>query len=372
MTVIFTVHFLNISGDIFHAHNSVLNFAANSVWDTEHVGLSDFVPLPILQALSRELSRAVVVGDDLCLASVLVSLEGLPGTWSSSANSILHIDPKTGVAVAWDAGSVTVYYEVAGHLRTYKEIVVSVLQRIVARHVCPVHTSFQEAAASTVAVTVGHQSSNLRGTGLGGLAGALLGVVVSAFHAQTHANSGECIWPQLAHSFWLLRIPGTKLVPPHSFTERPAASGAVGRSGGQPSSTCGPPLGQGVCGYLCSVVTHRLTDKQLRHLSMKTTALVVTASIPGSAFSGEQVGAEVPFSPGLYADQAGILLSNHCTNSEVKVFGAMEILENLEVKSGSPAVLAFVKEKSLGLPSFLTYTVSRTPRPAARGLCPPR
>ena len=27
------------------------------------------------------------------------------------------------------------------------------------------------------------------------------------------------------------------------------------------------------------------------------------------------------------------------------------------MKSGSPAVLAFVKEKSLGLPSFVTYTV---------------
>ena len=28
------------------------------------------------------------------------------------------------------------------------------------------------------------------------------------------------------------------------------------------------------------------------------------------------------------------------------------------MKSGSPAVLAFMKEKSLGLPSFITYTVS--------------
>lgn len=64
---------------------------------------------------------------------------------------------------------------------------------------------------------------------------------------------------------------------------------------------------------------------------MKKTALVVTASILGGHFSGEQVGAEVPFSPGLYADQAEILLSNHHTSSEVKVFGAGEILESLEV-----------------------------------------
>lgn len=45
-------------------------------WDAAHGGLSDFVPLPVLQAISPELSGAVVVGDVLCLATVLVSLEG--------------------------------------------------------------------------------------------------------------------------------------------------------------------------------------------------------------------------------------------------------------------------------------------------------
>lgn len=350
MTVTFTVHFHDNSGDIFHAHNSVLNFATNrdefvqigkgaanntcvvrtvgvgltllSVWDTEHAGLSDFVPLPVLQAISPELAGAVVVGDVLCLATVLVSLEGLPGTWSSSANSILQIDPKTGVAVARDVGSATVYYEVAGHLRTYKEIVISAPQRIVARHVRPVQTSFQEAAASRVVVTVGDQSSNLRG---------------ECGPAQMEAI--QTLRPESLISCQLQFKPDVFDLPARDvFTAEPAFDAALGR-------------------YLCSVTMHRLTDKQLRHLSMKKTALVVTASILGGHFSGEQVGAEVPFSPGLYADQAEILLSNHHTSSEVKVFGAGEILESLEVKSGSPAVLAFMKEKSLGLPSFVTYTV---------------
>ncbi|XP_074200347.1 nuclear pore membrane glycoprotein 210 isoform X3 [Camelus bactrianus] len=191
VTVTFTVHFHDSSGDIFHAHNSILNFATNRdefvqigkgvanntcvvrtvsvgltllrAWDAEHGGLSDFVPLPVLQAISPELSGALVVGDVLCLATVLVSREGVPGTWSSSASSVLHVDAKTGVAVAQEAGSVTVFYEVAGHLRTYKEIVISVPQRIVARYVRPVQTGFQEVAASKVMVTVGDQSSNLRG-----------------------------------------------------------------------------------------------------------------------------------------------------------------------------------------------------------------
>lgn len=56
-----------------------------SVWDTEQVGLSDFVPLPVLQAISPELSGAVVVGDVLCLDTVLVGLEGKRDAhWSGS------------------------------------------------------------------------------------------------------------------------------------------------------------------------------------------------------------------------------------------------------------------------------------------------
>nr|XP_027779443.1 nuclear pore membrane glycoprotein 210-like [Marmota flaviventris] len=113
---------------------------------------------------------------------------------------------------------------------------------------------------------------------------------------------------------------------------------------------------------------HRLTDRQLRHLSSRRTPLVVTASVAGGQASMEQVGAEVPFSPGLYADQAEILLSNHLSSREVKVFGAAEILDSLEVRSGSPAVVAFVKEKSLGLPSFVTYTVGVSdPRAGSQG-----
>uniref|UniRef100_A0A2K6GN68 Nucleoporin 210 n=1 Tax=Propithecus coquereli TaxID=379532 RepID=A0A2K6GN68_PROCO len=341
MTVTFTVHFHDNSGDIFHAHNSVLNFATNRddfvqigkgptnntcvirtvsvgltllrVWDTEHLGLSDFIPLPVLQAISPELSGALVVGDVLCLGTLLVSLEGLSGTWSSSAHGILHMDPKTGVAVARDAGSVTVYYEVAGHLRIYKEVVVSVPQKIVARHVHPVQTGFQEATGSKVIVAVGDRSSTLRG----------------------ECSPAQMEFVETLHPESLLSC---QLQFHDVLTVEPGFDAALGQ-------------------YLCLVTTHRLTDKQRKHLSMKKMALVVTASLSGSRFSTEQVGAEMPFSPGLYADQAEILLSNQHASSEVKVFGAPEALESLEVKSGSPAVLVIEKEKSFGLPSFITYMV---------------
>ncbi|XP_048212293.1 nuclear pore membrane glycoprotein 210 [Perognathus longimembris pacificus] len=351
MTATFTVHFHDNSGDIFHAHNSVLNFATNrddfiqiakgptnntciirtvsvgltllSVGDGEHLGLSDYVPLLVQQAISPELSGAVVVGDVLCLATVLLGLEGVSGTWSSSANNILHVDPKTGVAVARDVGSVTVYYEVAGHLRTYKEIAVIMPQRTVAHRVHPAQSSFPEDTASRVMVTVGDRSSNLIGE-----------CSPSQREVITALRPESLISCQLRFKQDVFDFPARDI-----FTVEPGFDAALGQ-------------------YLCSLTMHSLTDKQLKHLSMKRTALVVTASLPGSLPSAGRAAAEVPFSPGLYANQAEIILSNYLTSSEVKVFGAGEILESLEVRSASPAVLAFVKERSLGPPSFVTYTVA--------------
>lgn len=44
------------------------------------------------------------------------------GIWSSSSNGVLQVDPKSGAAVARDSGTVTVYYEIPGKLKTYREV----------------------------------------------------------------------------------------------------------------------------------------------------------------------------------------------------------------------------------------------------------
>ncbi|NWH36528.1 PO210 protein, partial [Chloropsis hardwickii] len=149
VTLTFTVHFHDNSGDTFHSHNAVLNFATNRddfvqitkgatnntfvirtvnvgltlfrVWDTEHSGTADYIPLPVQHAIFPELSD-VVVGDVLCLRTLLTAQEGLPGVWSSSSSALLHVDSKTGVALARDSGVVTVYYEIPRLLKTYREV----------------------------------------------------------------------------------------------------------------------------------------------------------------------------------------------------------------------------------------------------------
>lgn len=50
-------------------------------------------------------------------------------------------------------------------------------------------------------------------------------------------------------------------------------------------------------------------------------------------------------------------MSNYYISFEVRVFGVLEVLENLEVKFGFLVVLVFVKEKFFGWFSFIIYIV---------------
>ncbi|NWI14714.1 PO210 protein, partial [Crypturellus soui] len=350
VTLTFTVHFHDSSGDTFHSHNSVLNFATNrddfvqigkgatnntfvirtvnvgltllKVWDAEQSGIADYVPLPVQHAIFPELTD-VVVGDVLCLSTSLTNQEGLPGVWSSSLSSLLQIDSKTGTAVARDPGVVTVYYEIPGLLKTYREILINVPQRTTAMHVSGVQTSLQGVAASKVIVSIGERSKNLKGECLPAQTEAIAELQPESI-ISCHLNFDSDAFDFPAHDIFIAE-PGFDAISGH---------------------------------YTCSITMHRLTDRQLKHLSTRKTALRVAASVQGSRFSGEQISAEVPFNPGFYADQTEMLLSNHYTSSDVKIFGATEILDTLEVKCESPMVKAFKKEKSYGLPSYVVYTVS--------------
>uniref|UniRef100_A0A8B9TXM7 Nucleoporin 210 n=1 Tax=Anas platyrhynchos TaxID=8839 RepID=A0A8B9TXM7_ANAPL len=355
VTLTFTVHFHDNSGDAFHSHNSVLSFATNrddfvqigkgptnntfvirtvnvgltllKVWDAEHGGIADYVPLPVQHAIFPELVD-VVVGDVLCLSTSLINHEGLPGIWSSSLSSVLQVDSKTGVAVARDSGVATVYYEIPGLLKTYREIIVNIPQRTTAMHVSGVKTSLEGVAASKVIVLIGEGNKNLKGGCLPAQIEAIAELQPQSI-ISCHLNFNGDTFDFPAHDIFIAE-PGFDAVSGH---------------------------------YTCSITMHRLTDKQLKHLSMSKTVLRVTASVQGSHISAEQIGTEVPFNPGFYADQTEMLLSNHYTSSDVKIFGATEILDTLEV-----SVLLEKKEKSYGLPSYVVYTVSLSdPRVSSQG-----
>uniref|UniRef100_A0A8C3AE82 Nucleoporin 210 n=1 Tax=Cyclopterus lumpus TaxID=8103 RepID=A0A8C3AE82_CYCLU len=149
----FTVHFHAGTGEALHSANSHLTFSTNrddllqvgvgpgnhtltvrtinvgltllAVWDGDNVGVADYVPLPVGHAIHPDEAHRLVVGDVVCFSAQLTSPEGGHGTWSSSANGVLQVDPKSGAAVARDSGTVSVYYEIPGVLKTYREVSVS-------------------------------------------------------------------------------------------------------------------------------------------------------------------------------------------------------------------------------------------------------
>lgn len=200
-------------------------------------------------------------------------------------------------------------------------------------HVSGVKTSLQGVAASKVIVLIGERNKNLQGECL-----------PAQIEAIAELQPQSIISCHLKFDSDAFDFPARDI-----FVAEPGFDAISGH-------------------YMCSITMHRLTDKQLKHLSMSKTELRVTASIQGSHFSGEQIGTEVPFNPGFYADQTEVLLSNHYPSADVKIFGATEILDTLEVKCGSPTVKAFEKEKSYGLPSYIVYTVSLSdPRVSSQG-----
>ncbi|MEQ2201459.1 hypothetical protein XENOCAPTIV_012741 [Xenoophorus captivus] len=85
--------------------------------------------------------------------------------------------------------------------------------------------------------------------------------------------------------------------------------------------------------YTCSITLQPMTDQQTRVLSVSMTNLLVKADLVGTVFTGEQVGTRLPIEPGLYSDQAELLLSNLHPSAEFTVYGPPTVLSNMEVKN---------------------------------------
>ncbi|KAM9342143.1 nuclear pore membrane glycoprotein 210 isoform 2-T2 [Pholidichthys leucotaenia] len=343
----FTVHFHASTGEALHTSNSLLTFSTNrddlvqvgvgssnhtlmvrtvnvgltllSVWDSENMGVADYVPLPVEHAINMDESQNLVVGDVVCFHVQLTSPDGAHGTWSSSENGILQVDPKSGTAVARDSGMVTVYYEIPGILKTYREIIVEAPKRAAAMGQA---TAVRTGKETKVLLTTREKGTNLIGT---------------CSSAQIEAIS------QLK--------PETTVACLLSF-----ASDNVGFSAHDVFQTR-VRFDSSIGLYSCSMTLQPMTEQQIRVLSISMTNLLVKAGLEGSAFSGEQVSTRLPIEPGLYSDQTELLLSNLHPSAELTIYGSLTTLTNMEVVSTSPNIAVQEKKVHHGFPSFSKYTV---------------
>uniref|UniRef100_A0A671VZW8 Nucleoporin 210 n=1 Tax=Sparus aurata TaxID=8175 RepID=A0A671VZW8_SPAAU len=295
----FNVHFHASTGEALHIHNSTctsllsgrddlvqvgigpgnhtltvrtinVGLTLLAVWDSGNAGVADYVPIPVKRAIYPYEAQRLVVGDVVCFSAQLTSPDGAHGTWSSSANGVLEVDPKSGAAVARDSGTVTVYYEIPGVLKTYTEVF---YQTAATAQATPVKNGKE----TKVLLTTRERGTNLIGT---------------CSPAQTEAISQ--LQPETTVSCHL------------SFT-----SEAVDFSANDVFKTH--------TGFDSSI------GKADRNLHQ-------TSCVQGSAFSGEQVSAVLPVEPGLYSDQTELLLSNLHPSTELTIYGPTVALSSMEVR----------------------------------------
>ncbi|XP_029363031.1 nuclear pore membrane glycoprotein 210 isoform X2 [Echeneis naucrates] len=352
----FTVQFHASTGEVLHSSNSHLTFSTNrddlvqvgvgpgnhtltvrtvnvgltllAVWDSENMGVADYVPVPVEHAIYPQESNRLVVGDVVCFTAQLNSAEGTLGTWSSSANGVLQVDPKTGAAVARDTGTVTVYYEIPGVLKTYREVIVEAASRTAA--MAQGAEAVRSGKETKVLLTTREQGTHLIGT---------------CSTAQTEAI------PQLQ--------PETSISCHLTFT-----SDAIDFSASDVFKTH-TSFDASVGLYTCSMTLQPMSDQQTRVLSMSMTNLLVKGGLVGSALPEEQVSARLPIEPGLYADKTELLLSNLHPSAELTVYGPTPALSNMEVVSTSSNIAVQEKEMHQGFPSFTTYTINAVDPQAA-------
>ncbi|KAK1801966.1 hypothetical protein P4O66_022598, partial [Electrophorus voltai] len=361
----FTAHVHDSSGEALHSHNSQLIFSTNrstfitltistyrddlvqvgkgssngtlmvrtvnvgltllGVWDVEQAGLSDYLALPVRHAIHPAEAHSLVVGDVVCFSAQLVSQEGISGSWSSSSTIVLDVHPKTGVAVARDKGVVTVYYEIPGQLRTYREVrpCLWVVVNSVSRTTVMVPSSVVRSERETKLLL----STRDKGTNLIGTCSPAQAESIVSIHPETsiscHLQFTNDAIDFSAHDIYL------------THTAFDTTTGY----------------------YICVLTLQPLTEEQVKVLSMSSTNVMVRAAVDGSHFSGEQVSAQLPVDPGFYADQTAIVLSSRHAAADLTVYGAPTVLRQLEVKSSSPSVVVQEKEVSYVYPSFIKYSV---------------
>uniref|UniRef100_A0A673ITB7 Nuclear pore membrane glycoprotein 210-like n=1 Tax=Sinocyclocheilus rhinocerous TaxID=307959 RepID=A0A673ITB7_9TELE len=288
----FSVHFHDSTGETLHSHNSMLSFSTNrddlvqvgkgssngtltvrtvnvgltllGVWDSEQAGLADFLALPVQHAIHPAEAQRLVVGDVVCFSAQFVNQEGASGVWRSSSSALLEIDPRTGAAVARDKGTVTVYYEIPGQLRTYREVkLITDPKVLMSTRMCSLSTGSCSSS----------QSDSM----------ALLHPESSVSCQLRFTSSAVDFSP---HDVY------------HTHTAFDASTGF----------------------YSCALSFKPMSDQQVKVLSLSMTEVEVRASVQESLFSGEQLSVRLPVSPGIYADQTDLILSNQHPSAELTIY----------------------------------------------------
>nr|XP_051713225.1 nuclear pore membrane glycoprotein 210-like isoform X4 [Oryctolagus cuniculus] len=351
MSLTFVVQFYNSIGEKFHTHNTQLYLALNrddllligpgnrnytymaqavnrgvtivGLWDRRHPGMADYIPVAVEHAIEPD-TKLTFVGDVICFSTHLVNQHGEPGVWMISAGNILQTDIVTGVGVARSPGTATIFHDIPGVVKTYREVVVNASSRLTLSYDLKTYlTNTPNSTVFKLFITTGRNGVNLKGSCTNSQALAITDVLLPETLLLCHVQFSNT----------LLDIPASKVFHVHSDFS----------------------MEKGV--YVCLIKVRQQSQELLQALSVADTSVYGWATLVSERSKNGMQRILIPFTPAFYINQSELVLSHKQDVGEIRVLGVDRVLEKLEVSPSSPVLVVSGHRRSPLVPGLAIYPV---------------
>ncbi|XP_044528675.1 nuclear pore membrane glycoprotein 210-like [Gracilinanus agilis] len=355
MSLTFTVQFYDSIGEKFHTHNTQLYLALNrddllligpgnknytymaqavnrgvtlvGLWDQRHPGMADYIPVTVEHAIDPD-TKLTFVGDVICFSTYLVNQDGEPGTWMISADNILQTDSISGAVVARGPGTATVFYDIPGVVKTYREVVVNASSRLTLSYDPKIYlTNTPNSTVFRLFITAGRNGVNLKGSCTSSQASAITNMLLPETLMLCHVQFSNT----------MLDIPASKVFHVHSNFS----------------------IDKGV--YVCLITVRPQSEELLQALSIADTSVYGWATLISERSKNGMQRILIPFIPAFYINQTELILSNKQDIGEIRVLGVDRVLEKLEVCfrvfPSAPVLVVSPHKRSSLTPGLAIYPV---------------
>ncbi|XP_007946745.1 nuclear pore membrane glycoprotein 210-like [Orycteropus afer afer] len=351
MSLTFIVQFYSSIGEKFHTHNTQLSLALNrddllligpgsknytytahavnrgvtlvGLWDRRHPGMADYIPVSVEHAIEPD-TKLTFVGDVICFSAYLVNQHGEPGTWMISADNVLQMDVVTGVGVARSPGIATIFYDIPGVVKTYREVVVNASSRLTLSYDTKTYlTNTPNSTGLKLFITTGRNGVNLKGSCTSSQVLAITTILLPETLMLCHVQFSNT----------LLDIPASKVF--HVQSDFSIEKGVYG----------------------CLIKVRPQSKELLQALSVADTSVYGWATIISERSKNGMQRILIPFIPAFYINQSEVVLSHKQDIGEIRVLGVDRVLEKLEVFPSSPVLVVSSHRHSSLMPGLAIYPV---------------
>ncbi|ERE90664.1 nuclear pore membrane glycoprotein, partial [Cricetulus griseus] len=298
------------------------------LWDQRHPGMADYIPVAVEHAIEPD-TKLTFVGDVICFSTHLVNQHGEPGMWMISTNNVIQTDTVTGVGVARSPGTATIFHDIPGVVKTFREVVVNASSRLTLSYDLKTYlTNIPNATVFKLFISTGRNDVNLKGSCTSSQASAVKTVLLPETLLLCHVQFSNT----------LLDVPASKV-----FLIRSEFS-----------------MERGV--YVCLIKVRQKSEELRQILSVADTSVYGWATLVSGRSKNGMQRILIPFIPGFYMNQSELVLS-HKDIGDLRVLGVERVLESLEVFSSSPFLAVSGHKHSIlttGMAIYLVRVVNFT------------